>query len=101
MNDLSQLALKLDSQDEVAIAEIIAELKDVEVERWRKVRAVDPVVVLSVVATTATLVKTLWDLAEKLRKKPESTSIVVTNENGQTVVLSTASLDEIKNLLES
>ncbi|WP_409061933.1 hypothetical protein [Streptomyces sp. SYP-A7185] len=69
-------------------------------ERWPDVRTADPVTVLAVVGNAAAILQALIALRDTWRTRRPAPDLRAGNEDGSTVAVSTATVEELRRLLQ-
>jgi hypothetical protein len=101
MGKHAELELELPGNDS-SLGELLSmlETQGITISRTQPVRVVDPVTVIGIAASAATLIKTLLEIADKISKrKQQPVEIVVRDIEGHELKLSAASEDDVKKLV--
>jgi hypothetical protein len=98
------LQLQLNSLNEAEAAEIEAVLNaagDLTVQRWRQVRVIDPVTIISVSGGIVGLVNGLLQLRDRWASREKPSGITVENEAGDQIDISRTTRDELETMVRA
>jgi hypothetical protein len=94
-----RLEVTLTSRDETLIEEAISALGEVEVNRGRTARTLDPMTVLTIAGSVTSLVNGLLALHDRIVKDRPGTDVKVSNASGKKRALSDMTRESLEELV--